>query len=79
MAGPGAQRLVELLQLRIGNGLPIRTIAAQWQTDVDSLHRAYAKAREEFHVCLRQVVAHHMVRTEAELDDECKRLFAMLE
>jgi len=79
MAGPAAQRLVDLLQLRIGNNLPIRTIAAQWQTDADALHRAYAKAREEFHACLRQVVAHHMVRTEAELDDECKRLFALLE
>jgi RNA polymerase sigma factor (sigma-70 family) len=79
MAGPAAQRQVELLQLRTQANLPIRTIAVQWRTDVDALHRAYAKAREEFRSCLRQVVAQHVVRTEAELDDECRRLFALLE
>ncbi len=79
MVGPVAQRQIALLQLRFTANLPIRTIAAQWQTDVDALHRAYAKAREEFHLCLRQVVAQHVVRAEGELDDECRRLFALLQ
>lgn len=74
-----AQRRVELLRLRFGGDLPIRDIAARWQMDADAVHRAYARAREEFRLCLREVVAFHLVRSEAELDDECRRLFAMLE
>ncbi|MBL8752116.1 MAG: sigma-70 family RNA polymerase sigma factor [Planctomycetes bacterium] len=73
-----ARLRVELLRLRFGGDLPIRDIAARWQMDPDSVHRAYARAREEFRLCLREVVAFHLVRSEAELDDECRRLFAML-
>lgn len=73
-----ARLRVELLRLRFAADLPVRDIAARWQLDPDAVHRAYARAREEFRLCLRQVVAFHMVRTEAELDDECKRLFAMI-
>lgn len=46
--------------------------------DADAVHRAYARARDEFRACLRRVVAFHSVRTEAELDDECRRLLALL-
>lgn len=77
-AGSGARMRVDLLRLRFGEGQPIREIAKVWEVDPDSLHRAYAKAREEFRGCLRQVVAFHAVRTEAELDDECRRLLALL-
>lgn len=73
-----ARQRVALLRLRFGADLPIRTIAERWQQDPDAVHRAYARAREEFRLCLRQVVAFHLVRTEAELDDECRRLFTML-
>lgn len=73
-----ARLRVELLRLRFGADLPIRDIAVRWQLEPDAVHRAYARAREEFRLCLRQVVAFHLVRTEAELDDECKRLLAML-
>jgi RNA polymerase sigma factor (sigma-70 family) len=73
-----ARLRVELLRLRFGSDQPIREIAERWHMDPDAVHRAYARAREEFRLCLRQVVAFHMVRTEAELDDECKRLFALL-
>lgn len=74
----GARLRVELLRLRFGADLPVRDIAARWGIDPDAVHRAYARAREEFRLCLRQVVAFHSVRSEAELDDECRRLLAML-
>lgn len=73
-----ARLRVELLRLRFSGDLPIRDIAARWQMDADAVHRAYARAREEFRLCLRRVVAFHSVRTESELDDECRRLFAIL-
>lgn len=78
-AGAGARLRVELLQLRFGQNLPIRQIAAQWKMDPDAVHRAYAKARQEFRSCLRQSLAYHAVRTEADLDAECRRLFTLLE
>jgi DNA-directed RNA polymerase specialized sigma24 family protein len=78
MEGPRARQRVELLELRFGLGLPIRAIAARWQVDPDSLHRAYAKAREDFRGCLRRVVAEHVVRTEAELEQEVLRIIALL-
>jgi RNA polymerase sigma factor (sigma-70 family) len=77
-ADDAARLRVELLRLRFGSDLPIREIAARWTMDVDAVHRAYARARDEFHHCLRQVVAFHAVRTEADLEHECRRLFALL-
>lgn len=76
--GPGARLRVELLRLRFAEGLPIRDIAAQWEMDADAVHRAYAKAREEFRACLRAVVAEHAVRTGADLDREVERLLELL-
>jgi hypothetical protein len=70
----GAQRRVELLRLRLAEGLPIRAIAEQWKADADAAHRAHARAREESRICLREVVARHAVRIEADLDAECGRL-----
>lgn len=78
-ASDDAARLrVELLRLRFGADLPVRDIAARWGTDPDAVHRAYARAREEFRLCLRQVVAFHSVRSEADLDAECQRLLGLL-
>jgi len=37
-----ARKRVELLELRFGDGLPIREIAARWETDAAALHRDYA-------------------------------------
>ena len=74
----GRRQRVELLHLRFTEGLPIRAIAARWQVDADAVHRAYARAREEFKQCLRHVVAAHAVRSEADLDAECRRIFDML-
>ncbi|MBK7875970.1 MAG: sigma-70 family RNA polymerase sigma factor [Planctomycetes bacterium] len=73
-----ARLRVELLRLRFGSDVPVRDIAERWSMDPDAVHRAYARARDEFRACLRRVVAFHSVRSEAELDDECRRLLALL-
>jgi RNA polymerase sigma-70 factor (ECF subfamily) len=73
-----ARLRVELLRLRFGRDLSMPEIAAQLDMDLAALHRQYARAREEFRSCLRTVVAFHCVRTETELDDECRRLFELL-
>lgn len=75
---PGARLRAEVLRLRFTEGLPIRDIAAQWEVDPDSVHRAYAKAREEFQRHLRQVVAEHAVRAEEDLDQEVARVLNLL-
>ena len=75
---PGALLRVEILRLRFAEGLPIRDIAAQWRVDPDAIHRAYGKAREEFRVCLRRIVAEHSVRSEADLDAEIERVLQIL-
>jgi RNA polymerase sigma-70 factor (ECF subfamily) len=73
-----ARLRVELLRLRFGRDLAMPEIAARLDVDLAALHRQYARAREEFRSCLRSVVAFHCVRTETELDDECRRLFELL-
>lgn len=75
---PRAKLHAELLELRFGKGMPIRDIAAQWQMDADAVHRAYAKARERFRQCLRQVVQFHATGEGADLDAECQRVFELL-
>jgi DNA-directed RNA polymerase specialized sigma24 family protein len=75
---PGARLRVELLRLRFTEGLPIREIAARWDVDPDSVHRAYGRAREEFKLCLRQVVADHAVRSETDLEREVARVYELL-
>jgi RNA polymerase sigma factor (sigma-70 family) len=78
-ATDGKSRLrVELLRLRFGRELSMAEIATRLETDLAALHRQYARAREEFRICLRSVVAFHCVRTETGLDDECRRLFELL-
>jgi RNA polymerase sigma-70 factor (ECF subfamily) len=77
-AGDGADKRVELLRLRFRDGLPIREIAAKWHVDAAWLHHEYAKARDEFRICLREVVGFHAVRSERDLDDECRRLLDLL-
>jgi RNA polymerase sigma-70 factor (ECF subfamily) len=69
---------VDLLRLRFGRDLPMPEIATRLDMDLAALHRQYARARQEFRSCLRSVVAFHCVRTETELDDECRRLFELL-
>jgi RNA polymerase sigma-70 factor (ECF subfamily) len=77
-AGEGAWRRVELLRLRFHDGLPVRDIAARWQTDAAVLHHEYAKARQEFRAALLAVVAFHHPGSPAEVEQECANLLALL-
>jgi RNA polymerase sigma-70 factor (ECF subfamily) len=78
--GDAARRRVELLRLRFEEGLPIRAIAARWDTDAAAVHAAYRTARREFQDALRKVVGFHQDgRGGAEnLDAECRRLLDLL-
>jgi DNA-directed RNA polymerase specialized sigma24 family protein len=75
---PGARMRVEVLTLRFGRGMAIHDIAAAWDVDAEVLHRAYARAREEFRACLRAVVAQQAVRSEVDLDDEVGRILELI-
>lgn len=77
-AGPDAQRRVELLELRFGEGLPIRDIATRWGEDAAVLHRQYRKARQEFQAALEAEVAFHSPGTPAEIRRECQSLLDLL-
>ncbi len=78
-AGRAAERRVELLRLRFGEGLPIRAIAARWQVDAAQLHHEYATARAEFRAALRGVVAFHQPGCPVgDLDSACAELLAIL-
>lgn len=77
-AGEEAVQRVELLRLRFADALPIREIAARWGVDAAWLHHQYARARQEFHVALRHVVAEHHPGTAAEIERECEQLLGLL-
>jgi RNA polymerase sigma-70 factor (ECF subfamily) len=77
-AGEAAGRRVELLRLRFHEGLPIRAIAARWQIDPAVLHHEYARARTEFKAALLEVVAFHHPGSEADVEQECANLVALL-
>jgi RNA polymerase sigma factor (sigma-70 family) len=77
-AGAAAVRRVELLRLRFHEGLPIRDIAARWQTDAALLHHEYARARPEFRAALLDVVAFHHPGPAADVERECANLLALL-
>lgn len=79
IAGPRAERRVEILRLRFYEGMPIRDIATLWGVPAARMHHEYAKAREEFRHALRAVVgADHQGSDEA-LERECGRLLDLLE
>jgi RNA polymerase sigma-70 factor (ECF subfamily) len=77
-AGEGALRRVELLRLRFHDNLPIRDIAARWQTDAAVLHREYARGRQEFREALREVVACHHGGGPVAVEEECRNLLSAL-
>jgi len=76
--GAEAQRRLDLLRLRFGDGLPIREIADRWDVPAEDLHRQYARARQEFRAALREAIAHHSPGSPAEIDGEAKSLMGML-
>jgi RNA polymerase sigma factor (sigma-70 family) len=73
----GARKRVELLELRFGEGLPIREIAARWSADPAVLHREYAKARKEFQDALKDVVREEEGGGSASIEEECERLIGI--
>ncbi len=76
--GKDAERRVEILELRFGEGLPIRDIAVLLHEDPAHLHREYAKARDEFRSALREIVSFHHADSGQSLDQECSRLLDLL-
>jgi RNA polymerase sigma factor (sigma-70 family) len=74
----GAVRRVELLDLRFGEGLPIRAIAARWGEEPAAVHREYAKARAEFAAALRAEVALYTGGNAGEVERECRLLLDLL-
>jgi RNA polymerase sigma factor (sigma-70 family) len=78
-AGAEALERLELLRLRFEEGLPIRAIAERRGTDAARLHHDYARARQEFHRALLDVVAfHHPGRTPAQVEAGAARLLESL-
>lgn len=78
-----AQRRVELLDLRFGEGLPIRKIALRFQEDAARVHREYARARVEFKDALIEELSEQSRQlgaqtSRAQLESECEELLALL-
>jgi RNA polymerase sigma factor (sigma-70 family) len=79
VAGAEQQLRVELLRLRFQDGLPIRKIAERWGRDTAGVHRDYARARQEFHAALREVVQRQEGCAGEALERACGRLLALLQ
>lgn len=74
-----AQRRVELLRRRFGDGTPIRDLAHEWGVEPDVLHHEYARARKEFLEALRGVVAFHQPDASAgAIARQCEELARLL-
>jgi len=71
-----ARRRIELMQLRFGEGLPIRDIAKRWNAEAPLIHRAYARAREEFKRALQDVIREEEGDQFRDVDAECERLIS---
>lgn len=76
--GPEAIQRVELLRQRFEENLPIRAIAESWGVDSAWLHRAYARARQEFRAALLEVVSFHRPGSPVELEQEVANLLKAL-
>ena len=72
------RRRVELLDLRFGEGPPIRDIATRWGDDPARVHKAYARAREEFRTSLLEVLRFHQEGSAAELEARAQELLEAL-
>jgi RNA polymerase sigma-70 factor (ECF subfamily) len=77
-SGQEAVRRVELLRLRFQEGLPIRQIARQWGLEAATVHRQYARARQEFKAALLQVLTFHCPGSRAHLEQQCADLLAIV-
>ena len=72
------KRRVALLRLRFQENKPIRDIAKRWNVEAASLHREYAKARQEFRAALEEVVAFHHPGSPEEVAQACANLLSLL-
>ena len=72
--GSDAVRRHALLELRFGEGLPIREIAARWEVEAARLHHQFAQAREEFRRALMDVVRDLNGGGAEAVEVECRRL-----
>jgi RNA polymerase sigma-70 factor (ECF subfamily) len=77
--GGDALRRLEVLELRFDEGLAIRDIARRQERDAAQVHYDYSRARKDFHLALREVVAFHLPGAETGIDKECERLLELLE
>ncbi len=78
-AGAEAKQRLEILRLRFEEGLPIREIARRSDAEAAHVHHEYARARQEFHKALLDVVAfHHPGRTPAQVEAGAARLLEAL-
>ncbi len=73
--GDDAVARVELLRLRFRDQLPIRDIARRWGVEAETLHREYARAREEYKRALYEVVTFHYPGAAFEIEKKCSELF----
>jgi RNA polymerase sigma-70 factor (ECF subfamily) len=76
--GERALRRVELLRLRFHEDVPIRDIARRWGVEAAGLHHEYATARDEFRAALLDVVAFHHAGDPGAVEEECRKLLALL-
>jgi RNA polymerase sigma-70 factor (ECF subfamily) len=67
-----------LLRLRFQEGLPIREVARLWQEDPATLHREYARARQEFKAALLDVMTSYHADSPATAERECADLLTLL-
>ena len=75
--GERALRRHRLLELRYGEGLPLRTIARRWQVESGFLHGQFRQAREEFRRALYDTVRSMGGGDPRSVDAECRRLMRL--
>ena len=78
-AGDGQLQRLRILELRHGEGMPIRRVAAELGiADTAAVHNDYRRARREYRQHLRAVVQEWTGADDADVDDECRRLGELL-
>ncbi len=76
--GADAERRVELLRLRFGEGLKVRDIAERWGTDLKATHHEFERARGEFRTALIEVMRFHYPGESRSVDKELERLMELI-
>ena len=76
--GGHAEVRARILELRFGEDLPIRTIAAELAIEAEQAHRDYAAARRVYQEVLAEVVRDAMGIPFGNVEAECRRLLEHL-